>query len=195
MSKDILPKRKRTRLKNFNYNWVSSYFITICTNDKKCILGTVTKRYIENDNEISREQKISVCADVKLSSIGKTVEKYIESSKKAYENVIGIENYVIMPNHIHLVIYVCPNNEKESSSNALIPRYVSALKHLVNKECGGNIFQRSYYDHIIRNDKDFDNISNYIDSNPICWEKDCFYVKAEDKTVGDDAHGVPLPYN
>lgn len=172
MKEKSLPIRKNTRLKNYNYNWMSSYFITICTEGHKCILGEIEKEYI--DDTLSVEGKVAVSAQVCLSKIGCVVEKYIESSKNVYEN-ITVENYVIMPNHIHLLLYVADNDNETTKNCAAIPNYVSALKQYINRECGKNIFQRSYYDHIVRGEKDFDEIWSYIDGNPLCWNKDRFY--------------------
>ena len=152
---------------------MSSYFITICTKEHKCILGEVIKEY--NDNNLSApEEKFAVSAHVNLSEFGQIVRKYIESSKNIYEN-ITVENYVIMPNHIHLLLYVAHNDKVTTKAGAAIPTYVSALKRYINKDIGRNIFQRSYHDHIVRGDKDFDKIWDYIDGNPISWHEDCFY--------------------
>ena len=134
MKEKSLPIRKNTRLKNYNYNWMSSYFITICTEGHKCILGELEKESVEG--------KVAVSAQVCLSKIGCVVEKYIESSKNVYEN-ITVENYVIMPNHIHLLLYVADNDRATTKSGAAIPNYVAALKQYINRECGKNIFQRS----------------------------------------------------
>ena len=80
-----------------------------------------------------------------------------------------------MPNHIHMLLYVAHNEKETTKTSAAIPNYVSALKYHINKECGENIFQRSYHDHIVRGEKDYDKIWDYIDGNPITWKEDCFY--------------------
>ena len=95
-----------------------------------------------------------------------------------YEN-IKVSDYVIMPNHIHLMLIVNENGRSgapaPTPANALIPRYVSTLKRFVNKECKCDIWQRSYYDHIIRDKKDYDEKLNYILSNPYKWAEDEYY--------------------
>ena len=58
---------------------------------------------------------------------------------------------------------------------ASVPNAVSALKRLVNRETGENIWQRSYHDHVIRGERDYLEIWNYIDTNPARWREDCFY--------------------
>lgn len=75
-----------------------------------------------------------------------------------------------MPNHIHLIIVF------EEKSDVTISSLISTLKRFVNKECGENIWQRSYYDHIIRNEKDYIDIAKYIEENPKKWLLDKYYI-------------------
>lgn len=75
-----------------------------------------------------------------------------------------------MPNHIHLIITIQENEYVNISF------FVSTLKRFVNKECGRNIWQRSYYDHIIRNEKDYIKIAKYIEENPKKWLLDKYYI-------------------
>ncbi len=79
-----------------------------------------------------------------------------------------------MPNHIHILVSVYDNGTsgKPSPTNEIIPSFVSTLKRYVNREVGKNIFQRSYYEHIIRDEKDFLNRWQYIDNNPLKWKLD-----------------------
>ncbi len=96
-----------------------------------------------------------------------------------YEN-LKVTDYVIMPNHIHLIIWI--NNDGRSRApaptrgNSTIPRYISALKRFCNKEYGENIWQRSYYDHIIRDEADYIEKRNYISTNPAQWSEDEYYI-------------------
>lgn len=165
-----MPTRKPTRLKCFDYNLAGTYFITICSKNRECIFGEVVKTYIADD--LDENVIIPWKANVLLSEYGQIVKKYIESGKNAYENMT-VDNYIIMPNHIHLIIYIKKDGTSTTKANTAIAKFVSALKRLVNKEIGLSVFQRSYHDRIIRNEKEYDNIWDYIDSNPACWEKDC----------------------
>ena len=63
-----------------------------------------------------------------------------------------------------------------SPTTAVIPRFVASLKRFSNQEIGENIFQRSYHDHVIRGEQDYLKIWEYIDTNPLKWELDCFFV-------------------
>ena len=66
-------------------------------------------------------------------------------------------------------------NAVYTGANSTIPRIVSTLKRFVNRDLGYNVFQRSYHDHIIRNQSDYDEIWQYIDENPLKWQSDCYY--------------------
>ena len=105
------------------------------------------------------------------------MEKYIKSATNM-ENV-NVDKYVIMPNHIHLILFVNGLDGTPgaaSPTKAVVPRFVAVLKRFINKEIGENIFQRSYHDHVVRNEKDYLRIWEYMENNPKQWELDCFYV-------------------
>ena len=159
-----LPNRKPTRLNNYDYNSNGYYFVTICTNNKRKILCDIV-----GDGALDVPQIV-------LSKIGKIVEKYIISSNNICE--ITVDKYVIMPNHIHLILIVENNGTSKSPSptNNIISHTVSTLKRFINHEVGNNIFQRSFHDHIIRDEADYLKIWNYIDTNPQKWNEDCFYI-------------------
>ena len=167
-----LVRRKPTRLYRHDYSTPGAYFITVCTKNKKKILSIVGDGALD-------------VPKIQLTDKGKIIEKYILSTNKI-ENV-SVNKYVIMPNHIHMIITITPidiDGTKEngttrapSPTNEMIPRIVSALKRFCNREIGENIFQRSYHDHIIRNQDDYDHIWNYIEQNPMYWKNDCFYIE------------------
>ena len=94
---------------------------------------------------------------------------------------IQVKRYVIMPNHIHLLIAVSDSGASgtppPTKQNATIARFVSTFKRFCNKEYGKNIWQRNYYDHIIRNRKDYEDHVKYIYENPIHWAKDDMYIE------------------
>ena len=159
-----LPARKPTRLPNFDYSTPGAYFITICTKDRKCILGNIV-----GGGALDAPQ-------MQTNHIGKMVEKYILSGNKT--PYVHVDKYVIMPNHIHMILLINNGASRASSpTNAVIPRFVSALKRFCNQDTGFTIFQRSYHDHIIRNEQDYLRIWEYIDNNPVRWKEDCFYTE------------------
>lgn len=163
-----LPNRKPTRLKNFDYSKPRGYFITMCTQDKRCILSSIT-----NDNVVN------------LKPVGKVVNKYLIAMGTRYSQ-IKVHKFVIMPNHIHLLLLVYGNSyDGKSETHSCRENIVDAIgwfKYKVTKEinqCNGvyykKIFQRSFHDHIIRGERDYEKIWYYINSNPKLWKNDCFY--------------------
>ena len=101
-------------------------------------------------------------------------EKYINNINIKYKNV-SVDKYVIMPNHIHLIISLY-GTMRASSPTKNIENIIRSFKIMVTKEIGKSIWQRSYHDHIIRGEKDYQKIWEYIDTNVIRWKKDCFYI-------------------
>ena len=166
-----LPKRKPTRLKGYDYSTPGTYFITICVKDRKEILSQI----IVGDGVLDVPKN-------NLTDYGEIANKYILDMGDFYRN-IKIENFVIMPNHIHLLIRVSEIDETiglsgtPAPTNPIISRFVSTFKRFCNKEYNENIWQRSFHDHIIRGEKDYLKIWEYIDTNVAKWEEDCFYVK------------------
>ncbi len=108
-----------------------------------------------------------------LSECGLICKKYIENINIKYNNVT-VDKYVIMPNHIHLII-VLNGTMRASSPTVNIENIVRSFKIMVTKTIGVSIWQRSYHDHIIRGDEDYRKIWKYIDTNVLKWEQDCFY--------------------
>jgi REP element-mobilizing transposase RayT len=169
-----LQTRKPTRLKQFDYSQNGYYFITICTKDKQKLFGNIVG---DGACDIPK---------IKLSHIGKIADKYIQVMNSKYNNTL-VDKYVIMPNHIHLIIKITNTintdnilngmSQAPSPTNAIIPKFVSLYKRYCNRECNKNIFQRSFHDHIIRGEKDYLKIWNYIDTNPQKWQQDCFFTE------------------
>ncbi|MBR4878643.1 MAG: transposase [Clostridia bacterium] len=161
-----LPERKQVRLKDFDYSTNGKYFITICTQDKKKVLSEIAWDGIHDVPHIV------------LLPCGEIVDKYIHVMNERFEGAT-VEKYIIMPNHIHLIIEVENGggmSQAPSPTNAVIPKFVSLLKRYCSRELGGNIFQRSYHDHIIRDEQDYLKIWTYVDSNHQKWEDDVFFL-------------------
>ena len=165
MDSSILPKRKPTRLKGYDYSLNGAYFITICTKDKKCILGKIVGQGLA-----------PVVTD--LSQYGKIAKGQLLDLENRYKSV-KIDKYVIMPNHIHIILVM--DNSAGASPCPTISDVVCSFKSLTTRMCNKadnksqKIFQTSFHDHIIRGKKDYQKIWEYIDTNPIKWELDCFY--------------------
>ena len=169
------PIRKTNRLKEYNYGRNGGYFITICTDNHRNIFWKPNLiRVFHNNGNLLYSNDL-------FSQYGLIVEKIIQSINESYKDII-INKYVIMPNHMHMIIFIT-NDEKQSNilqhANERIPSLVSTLKRFSNKECGFSMWQRSYYDHVIRDQKDYENIWQYIEDNPIKWLEDEYYRENE----------------
>ena len=161
-----LPKRKPNRLPNFDYNTPGAYFVTICTQNRQNLLCRIV-----GGGALDAPQVV-------LSSAGKIARKYILSGNNMEH--VTVDHFVIMPNHIHLILMVnyddpCGTPRASSPTNSQIPRFVAAFKRFCHQDIGHVIFQRSYHDHIIRGERDYLKIWEYIDTNPARWKEDCFY--------------------
>lgn len=114
-----------------------------------------------------------------LSEYGLIIENEINKIGGVYNLSVIIDKYVIMPNHIHLIVLL--KNECEIDGRPkvapTISRIIQQFKGSVTKQIGFSLWQKLYHDHIIRNEKDYKKIWQYIDENPAKWEEDCFYGK------------------
>ena len=152
-----LKERKHIRLKTFDYSNDGDYFVTICTHNRRCFLSKIT--YCEETN-ISKNE---------LTPFGRIAEEELISLKKRYP-FIDIDIYCIMPNHIHFIICFNNNNNKKST----LPKIIGAYKSLVTRRCKSindiqSVFQRSFYERIIRNDNEYYEFSVYTENNPLKW--------------------------
>ena len=166
-----LPKRKNPRLKDYDYSSPGAYFITICTHNKVCTLSRVVGAIQESP-------------EIKLTKYGKIADTVINEISCRYG--VAVDSYVIMPNHIHLILVISDEDQKwairESplQGRSIISKVVGYVKMNSSKEIhkivgDSPIWQRSFYDHIIRDRQDYDKIAKYVQDNPFKWQDDCFY--------------------
>ena len=165
--------RKSIRLKEFDYSNPLWYYVTICTFDRISILGKVA------DNKVN------------LNKFGLIAEKCWKEIPNHFPNS-ELDYFVIMPNHIHGIIIInCRDKaclvltEKNRFGKSLpgsLPTIIGSFKSAVSKQInelrnnhGKSVWQRNYYEHIIRNEKDLYNIRRYIELNPLKWEIDEYY--------------------
>lgn len=198
-----MKKRKSNRLKGYDYSKNNLYFVTNCVKNNWCCLGRVipmgTGRYLsvhnlEIDNPEIHIPKIDFT--IELNQYGLIVDEKINWLMSQYKYV-DIHNYVIMPNHFHLILEIdssllknkISKDDSDGTARELsVPKIKSlsslmgALKTTASNEihkCGFEDFawHRSFHDHIIRDEKSYQNISNYIDLNPQKWIEDRFHIK------------------
>jgi len=157
-----LPKRKRNRLLKFDYSSPNVYFITACTEDRKNLF------WQNVGATIGRPQ------DIQLSPYGEIVKKAIEEIPQYYA-AVTIDHYVVMPNHVHLLLRIGTDDFGRPMVAPTVSVIIQQMKGVVSKQCGKGIWQKSFHDHVIRSEKDYLKIWEYIDSNPMKWTEDCFY--------------------
>jgi len=170
--------RRSIRMQGYDYSQPGAYFVTICTSKHECLFGKI-------DN-----------GDIKLNQYGKNVSNACSWIEKHYPYV-KIDSMVIMPNHIHLILIIddrrggsrtAPTTQVTFRNNSQITqvkqikslgRLIGAFKTIstkkinkIRKTPGATLWQRNYYEHIIRDDKELTAIRQYILDNPLKWEFD-----------------------
>ena len=163
----MLPKRKKGRLTGCDYSANGSYYITVCTKDKQHILGH------------SVGGGVLDAPYVRLSKCGAMVRDTLLEMDAFYDE-ITINHYVIMPNHVHFILSICGErgpSRTPAPTNARLPAFLSVWKRLTNKKAGFPIWQRGYYDHVIRNEADYLRNWQYMDENPVRWTEDEYYFE------------------
>ena len=171
MKMEELKKRKTPRLQEFDYNSDGIYFITICTQNRRCILSRIVGTGVLD------------CPQIELTKHGEIADKYINQLSDFYEH-LSVDKYVIMPNHIHLLLFIKGNGQSGTPvptngtrANSTFSKFISTFKRFCNKEYGENIWQARCNDHIIRNQQDYEKHFNYICENPIRWHYDDLYTE------------------
>ena len=166
--KNELPERKHPRLDQYDYSSCGAYFVTICTQNRKCILSRIGGRGGSSMNKNG----------IEYTSFGRIAEKQLLSLENRYSCLV-IDQYVIMPNHIHIVM-ILQKDAAGASPRPTIMDVICTYKSLTARECKkngfeGKMFQTSFYEHIIRSGEDYQEIVKYIYENPIRWYYDELY--------------------
>jgi putative transposase len=168
--------RRSIRLPGYDYSQAGAYYVTIVTYQRDCLFGK-----IENEEMI-------------LSDLGKIADECWRAIPEHFP-FLELGAYVIMPNHVHGIIvspdtgrgaawlrpYDQPDvndnphkiNVKSGSLGAIVRSYKSAVSYRINKEYDATgIWQRNYYEHVIRDETDLQNKTDYIEANPLLWDED-----------------------
>jgi putative transposase len=165
-------KRRSLRLKRYDYSQPGAYFITICTHKRRCILGEV------------------VGDEMRLNNAGRLVETEWLSTARVRPYII-LDAFVVMPNHLHAIFFihdkagathrVAPTGDKScagpepASVGAIVGQFKSRVTKKINSWRGspiGSLWQRNYYEHVVRDEEDLNRIREYIQDNPRRWTED-----------------------
>lgn len=155
-----LQKRKQNRLSGYDYSRPGCYFVTICTKGRKECLGTVVGA------------DVLIGPHVELTVSGTIVQEVLSAMPM-------VDKFAVMPNHIHVIFRLNEDSGamRTSPPTQSVPMLVRYFKKEVARRCGETIWQRSYHDHVIRNEVDYLRIWQYIDTNPALWDEDCYYTR------------------
>lgn len=167
----IQKERKLNRLKEYNYSKCGYYFITMCT-----------KNGVEYFGKIDNEKMV-------LNQYGKIAQEYWSKIPNIYDDKVEIDEFIIMPNHVHGILIIQENGEKRTEqcsvptykANAragygLLSEVIKSFKNAVTKKIHQELhadnfqWQRSFYDHVVRNEESLYQIRSYIANNPLKWE-------------------------
>ena len=152
-------RRKPNRLSGYDYAAPGSYFITICTANHEPLFGRIC----------ACEDSI-ISAKMVLNDAGHAAEAAILAIPDHYPGT-AVDKYVVMPNHIHLILTIPFQSEKTSG----VPNIVRQFKRAVSLQLGKSVWQQGFHDHIIRGETDYQEIWTYIDNNPLKWAMDKYY--------------------
>ena len=161
-----LPERKSTRIKNFDYSKTGAYFVTVCTQDRRQILSRITSVPMVG------EGLAPPVFNTNLLPCGFVAKEQLLLLEQRYDN-IQIKSYVIMPDHIHAIIFI-KNSAGGASPSPTLTDVICAFKSLTARICKqrfgvNNLFQRSFAEHIIRDKEDYKVRRKYISENPMRW--------------------------
>ena len=151
--------RHSTRLPGFDYASKNWYYVTLCTQDRACVLGKV----VDDRSFLSPYRRI---VDTEWVNLPKKFE------------MVDLDEYVVMPNHIHGIIGIRATVKVAPTLGQIIGAYKSWVIHeclelaKIKEKFIGKLWQRNYYEHIIRNENDLNRIRKYIRNNPSNWTKD-----------------------
>ena len=163
-----LPKRKHPRLARYDYNTAGAYFITICTQNRQCLLSHIVGRGLAP-------------AEIQYTIYGRIAKEQLLLLEQRYPS-LKIDQYVIMPNHIHAILLL--EEMARDPQPPTIMDIVCAYKSLTTMHCKkaqpiDKLFQTSFYEHVIRGREDYNEIVEYIANNPKQWELDKLYTQEE----------------
>ena len=170
---NVFRKRKQLRLKGYNYSQNGYYFVTICSESRGNIFGKIIEGTME------------------ANSLGKSVAECLSQIPKHFPFVI-VDEYVVMPNNVHAIIQInninvgannyspLPKGKRPNGTSMTLGSIIRGFKKGVvkiarNKNFIHKLWQRNYYEHIIRSDDELQEIRKYIADNPKNWKKDKLY--------------------
>jgi putative transposase len=161
-------RRRSIRLQDYDYALAGAYFITMVTQNRKCLFGEI------------------VDGEIKLNDCGQTVQDEWEKSAQIREE-IELDAFVVMPNHVHGIVVITARAGRATGRSPLqsgpdkrsLGAFVGGFKSVITKRInashglpGTPVWQRNYFEHVIRNEESLHRIRQYVLDNPTRWEFD-----------------------
>src|SRR3990167_1687244 len=192
LNKMELLKRKQIRLKGYNYSQSGCYFVTICTQDRKMLFGNIVG--------VGRDRPDNAKPEMVLNGMGKIVQSVWQSLPK--HHTVELDQFQIMPNHVHMIIIITCALRSTGASRRAPTEYKPTLGFIVGlfkseitkqiRVITGNpefmVWQRNYYEHVIRDEFELNKIRGYIKTNPEMWDRDRNNPKFSAPTI---SHYIP----
>ena len=179
-----MKNRKRNRMKGYDYSSNNLYFVTSCVQNRVCCFGHVAAGALAGTaRELSLLQgNENASAEMVLNEFGKIVNNQLQWLENQYPYVV-LHHYIVMPNHIHAIIEIDALRigrdqpvQKIKSLSELMGAFKTTSSKLIHRAGYADFqWQRSFHDHIIREERAYFNISNYIKTNAERWKMDTFY--------------------
>ncbi|MEH1778796.1 MAG: transposase [Nostoc sp.] len=164
--------RRSIRLQGYDYTQAGMYFITICIWQRECLLGTLVGADSQRLSNINDGINEAAPTYIELSRYGQVVQYNWNILAKKFSNV-QLDEFVIMPNHVHGIIQLTTSGGEALPE--IIRNFKTSSARRINKlrdSKGIPVWQRNYYEHIIRNEEALQKIREYIFNNPLSWEQD-----------------------
>ena len=155
--------RRSIRLKRYDYSSNGAYFITVCTQNRVCLLGGIEQ------------------GEMILNDAGKMVQNIWDEIPEYYD-CIEIDTFQIMPNHIHGIIVIFQTKLSlpdvvHRFKTLTTKKYIDGVKQYHWQPFDKKLWQRNYYEHIIRDEQSLHKIQEYIMNNPRDWERDELFTQ------------------
>ena len=168
-----LPVRKSLRMSHYDYNTPGAYFLTFCTHNRKHFLSLIVGAIHESP-------------ELQLTTCGKIVDTVMQNIPSHLH--ITIDRYVIMPNHVHLIAIITEEDALQEirrspqKSRSILSKLIGYIKMNTSKAIRQRygdilVWQRDYYDHVVRNHEEYVALAEYIETNPLRWELDKLYAE------------------
>ena len=161
-----LPKRKQIRIENYDYSTPGAYFVTVCTANREKLFWSDCRGELCSPADTAETGDHRSPLRVELSDIGTIVDKEIQKLSSVY-NAVRVDKYCIMPDHIHFILSIDTDENGRTQFAPTISRVIKHFKGTITKQVGRPIWQKSFYDHGIRNQQDYNEIWEYIENNPL----------------------------